>query len=390
MSLRVLVVPDKFKGTLTSAEAGRHISEGWRRSRPEDSLSVLPMSDGGDGFGEVLGDLLGAERVLCETVDAAGRPRTAAWWWHQGKRIAVIESAQVVGLALLPPAQHHPFLLDTRGLAAVIQAAAGREVDSILMGVGGSATNDGGFGLARALGWRFLAPCGEDIAQWTSLDQAVTVRAPSPGGFAGGVTVAVDVGNPLLGPEGATRIYGPQKGLRADDFGRAEASLARLAELMAAYRGEDASLQPGAGAAGGLGFGLMAFLEARTEGGFDLYARTARLEDRIQEADLVITGEGCMDRSTLMGKGVGGVARLCRSADVPCIGLAGILGAGLTALGSGPFAEIRAIAPEWTTPELARSQAGHWLGVLAGSVASRVRRGERGGQGGVVIGPEVR
>lgn len=372
MSLRVLVVPDKFKGTLTSAEAGRSIAEAWQRARPGDAVSVMPMSDGGDGFGEVLGNLVGAEKIVCETVDAAQRPRMASWWWHETKRTAIIESAQVIGLALLPPGRFHPFDLDTRGLAAVIRAASSRGADTILLGIGGSATNDGGFGMAHALGWTFLDASGAGISRWTFLTQAVDVRPPPARNLTVGVTVAVDVGNPLLGPDGASRIYGPQKGLRPEDFSVAEANLARLAELMARHRGEDVSIRPGAGAAGGLGFGLMAFLEAQSAGGFELYARTAGLEERIQGMDLVITGEGCIDRSTLMGKGVGGVAGLCVKAGVRCIGLAGILGTGLSASEPGPFAEIRAVAPEFTTPERARAEAGHWLGILAERMALNV------------------
>ena len=146
MPLNVLIVPDKFKGTLTAAAAAQAIARGWRRARPKDQLELLPMSDGGDGFGEVISQLLHARAQSIKTVDAAHRPCKAAWWWEPESRFAVVESAKVVGLAMLPPRAFHPFQLDTFGLGAVLRAAQSRGARQILIGIGGSATNDGGFG----------------------------------------------------------------------------------------------------------------------------------------------------------------------------------------------------------------------------------------------------
>jgi glycerate kinase len=160
MAMKVLIVPDKFKGTLTAAAAAAAIARGWRSGRPNDSLDLLPMSDGGDGFGEVTSKLLRARLQRAEAIDAAHRPCVAKWWWEPRTRTAIIESAGVIGLAMLPPKRFHPFELDTLGLGAVVQAAAQRGARRCLMGIGGSATNDGGFGLARALGWVFLDESG--------------------------------------------------------------------------------------------------------------------------------------------------------------------------------------------------------------------------------------
>ena len=366
MGLNVLVVPDKFKGTLTAAAAAEAIAAGWRTARPQDALELLPMSDGGDGFGEVMSRLLGAERCWVDTVDAAHQPRQASWWWDARTRTAVLESAQVVGLALLPPGKYHPFNLDTFGLGRAFQAAAEAGAVRCLIGIGGSATNDGGFGLAKSLGWQFLDGKGSAIEAWTQLAGLALVVAPKNAPGARDVVVAVDVDNPLLGERGASRVYGPQKGLREVDFPLAESCLERLAKVAKTHFGQDFSAEPGAGAAGGLGFGLRSFLGARLESGFELFARHANLESRLRASQLVITGEGSIDASTLMGKGVGQVARWCHQFGVPCLGLAG--GAELER-NQGGFREVFSLAPGLTDAADAKARPGYWLARLAGQIA---------------------
>jgi glycerate kinase len=310
MSSKVLIAPDKFKGTLTASEAAEAIARGWSQTRPDDRLELLPMSDGGDGFGEIVSRLHHAAPRAVETLDAAHRPCKALWWWHARSRTAIVESAGIVGLAMLPKGQHHPFELDTYGLGAVLEAAADQGAQCCLVGIGGSATNDGGFGLARALGWQFFDARGHEIERWTglhALDRMVPPRIPM---FFKELVVAVDVQNPLLGPRGCARIYGPQKGLGPGDLEPAERCLQRLAEIARREFEHDFAAEPGVGAAGGLGFGLRYFAGARLEPGFALFSRLASLPDRVKAAKLVITGEGAIDQSTLMGKGVGGVAGL--------------------------------------------------------------------------------
>jgi glycerate kinase len=376
MSLRVLLIPDKFKGTLTASQAANAIAAGWRKVRPTDRLTLLPMSDGGDGFGGIFGGLLGATPRTLQTVDAAYRRVRAQWWFAPSSRTAIVESANVIGLAMLPAGRFHPFELDTFGLGAVLNAAARIGARHCLIGIGGSATNDGGFGMARALGWQFLDERSMPIQRWTELDSLSRIVPPTkPPLKRMKVVVAVDVQNPLLGPRGASRVYGPQKGLRSSDFIRAERCLRRMAEVMRRTSGKDHAATPGAGAAGGLGFGLFAFAGARAESGIDLFSRHARLRRRLRAVDLVITGEGSTDRSTLMGKGVGDIARLCQQLRIPCIGLAGV--ARNERAVRRVFASVSAITPGLTTPENARTQPARWLKKLAAVVGedwqSRVR-----------------
>lgn len=368
--MKILVIPDKFKGTLTASEAAEAIARGWRNVRPRDAIELLPMSDGGDGFGETIGALLQVKTQSVRTIDAAHRKCTAKWWWDSRARTAVIESANIIGLAKLPPGQFHAFELDTFGLGAVIRAAADKGANRCIIGIGGSATNDGGFGLARALGWRFWDRAGRPIQRWTELRQLTRISPPVRKRWFKELIVAVDVQNPLLGRRGATRIYGPQKGVRPEDFALAEKCLRRLALVFrqseSRVQVKNAATTPGAGAAGGLGFGLMAFFGARAQPGFHLFAQLANLERHLRAADLVITGEGCVDESTFMGKGVGEVVRFCRQWKVPYIILAGDV--------IGRVPHNLAPAKTWALTQLATSKAAKnnpdtWLERLAARVA---------------------
>jgi glycerate kinase len=368
MPLRVLIIPDKFKGTLTAGAAASAIAKGWKLKRRSDSLSLLPMSDGGDGFGEALSRLLGARIQTVWTVDAAHRRCQAKWWWAPQSHTAIIESAAVIGLAMLPPRQFHPFGLDTSGLGAVVQAASMKGARRCLIGIGGSATNDGGFGLARALGWQFLDRRGLAIERWSELHALAGLGPPLRRRWFGELLVAGDVENPLLGRHGATRVYGPQKGLRPEDIAASELCLRRLAAICRGDSGHDFAGEPGAGAAGGLGFGLRAFLGGRLTSGFALFARYSGLERRLRAADLVITGEGSIDNSTLMGKGVGQIANRCQELRLPCIGLAGCLQPSPNLQQS--FSAVHSLQ-ELTSLEQAKADPARWLEQLAAQVAER-------------------
>jgi glycerate kinase len=367
--LKLLIVPDKFKGTLTAREAANAIARGWRRVRPQDSIQLLPMTDGGDGFGEVISDLLDSKVRSVKTVDAAHRPTTVQWWY--GSKTAIIESAGAIGLARLPTGKFHPFVLDTTGLAEVIRAASRLGSTRCLMGIGGSATNDGGFGLARALGWQFLNRAGKPIERWTDLTGLATLRPPRRRRWFKQLIVAVDVQNPLLGPRGATRVYGPQKGVRPRDFKPAEANLRQLARVARRTFGQDFSAMLGSGAAGGLGFGLRAFLGARLVSGFELFSHYSDLERHLRSADLVITGEGAIDDSTLMGKGTGQIAVRCRRLQIPCLSLAGQAGA--SALRNRLFSRIHTLM-DLTTLKAAKARPAYWLERLAMEAARGIHK----------------
>lgn len=364
--LNVLIIPDKFKGTLSAMAAAKAIARGWRGVRPKDKLKLLPMSDGGDGFGELMGKRLGARARLAKTLDAAHRSCTASWWCEAESKTVLIDSSRVIGLAMLPPGRFHPFELDTFGLGILLRRAARRGTKHCLVGIGGSATNDGGFGLARALGWIFCDATGTPIERWTELGSLTHLRPPMQRCLIEDITIAVDVDNPLLGPCGATRVYGPQKGLRSLDFKRAESCLQRLAQVVRRELGHDFARIKGAGAGGGLGFGFLAFSGARLVPGFDLFATQAGVEAHLSAADLVVTGEGALDQSTLMGKGVGKVAKRCRRLGIPCIGLAGI-DSDEVATGKA-FTRTHALR-DLTTIQEAKAQPAYWLERLAAAAA---------------------
>ncbi len=365
MALRVLIVPDKFKGTLTAREAAEAIATGWMQARPQDEMELLPMSDGGDGFGSIMAELIGASQRSVATIDAAHQPLTTSWWFEPESSRAIIESANIIGLALLPQGRFHPFELDTTGLAAVLHAAWDAGAKEVLMGLGGSATNDAGFGLMAALGWSFCDASERPIEKWIQLGNLHHCYPP-PDLPSCRLTVAVDVKNPLLGATGCSRVYGPQKGLRAEQAPLAEAALLRIAEVAANELGTDWASLPGAGAAGGLGFGLKAFLNATIESGFSIFARHAELEKKISAADLVITGEGSIDRQTYMGKGTGQVAALCQKSGKPCIGLAGMIeGIQIGVATPRLFHRVAGVSPFLTNPAEAKAKPSLWLSRLA-------------------------
>ena len=366
MPRRILIVPDKFKGSLTALEAAGAIARGWAAACPGDSLVLLPMSDGGDGFGPVMAEALGLEEQIVKGIDATGKARPTSWWLDSEAGQAVVETAQSNGLALLPKGQFHPFDLDTRGVGGLLLAAGQAGAAHCLTGIGGSATNDGGFGMARALGWVFLDESGNAIEQWPGLDGLAAIESPASRAWPS-VTVASDVQNPLLGVDGATAVYGPQKGMRPEDFAKADACFGRLAKVAAETLGSDFSVTPGAGAAGGLGFGLMTFAGAIIESGFEVFAEATDLVTKIGEADFVVTAEGAIDEQTLMGKGTGQVAALCRRLGKPCIGLAGQLELGKVEVDPRQrlFWRLAAIVPDLATEQEAMANAAYHLERLA-------------------------
>lgn len=366
--MNVLVLPDKFKGTLTASQAAQAIARGWRSIRPDDHLELLPMSDGGDGFGEIISSLLGASAQLTSTIDAAHRRCDATWWFHASTRTAVIESARIIGLARLPRGKYHPFDLDTEGLGKILLAAARHDAERCIVGIGGSATNDAGFGMARALGWIFVDERRANLERWPELERLASVQAPPRPRLFEKLIVAVDVQNPLLGAEGCSRVYGPQKGLQPKDIPVAERNLEQLATVLKQQLDFDFGNTPGAGAAGGLGFGLLSFADAHLVSGFDLFAEQARLDERMHHCDLVITAEGAIDRQTLMGKGVGQIAKLCRHLRMPCVAMAGAVQEREEA--QKLFSQTHALTDIASTEE-AMARAEYWLERIAARAAQQ-------------------
>lgn len=361
MSLNILIAPDKFKGTLSAPEAAAAIARGWHQVRPDDNLDLLPITDGGDGFGPLLAELCGGRNFRSQTVDAAHR-KCSAPWWQLPDGTAVIESASIIGLAMLSAKKFHPYDLDSYGVGRLLSKLAGQGHTRVMVAIGGSATNDGGFGFARGLGWEFLDEDGQAIEEWTEILNLVSLRPPAKPARFKEVVAAVDVQNPLLGSEGATHVYGPQKGLSKPEIEATEGCLQHLAKVVKEHFGKDYSKFPGAGAAGGLGFAMKAFLNAEFNSGFDIFARHADLRKRIKAADVILTGEGSIDESTLMGKGVGQLAKLCKEAKLPCLGLSGVVEA--EAKNNRLFTKVSALT-EITNGRQAETAPAVWLERLA-------------------------
>ena len=367
MPKRILIAPDKFKGTLSAPEATQAIATGWTRRRPEDELIQQPISDGGDGFGPLMAEIHEAKIHACSTVNAAGQQIEANYWITRDGT-AIIESANCIGLAMLREDQRTPSNNDSGGLGLMIREAAAQHCNHILIGIGGSATNDGGFGMAHALGWRFLNAALQPINHWLDLSQLERIIPPESS-ILPTITVAVDVQNPLLGPNGSTRVYGSQKGMRPEMMDDAEAALERMAEILSANIDRVDATLPGAGAAGGLGFGLHCFTRAEIQEGFQVFATAAGLESKLAQADYVITGEGAMDRQTVMGKGVGQLARLARQLHCQAIGLAGVIEDEDQL--KNDFVRCEALS-SFTSPQEALAQPARWLEALTYQVASEL------------------
>ncbi|HXJ63928.1 MAG TPA: glycerate kinase [Actinomycetota bacterium] len=326
--MRVLFAPDKFRGTLTAAEAARALARGWRRVRPGDETEEVPMADGGEGTLDALVAALEGERRSMTVTGPLGEPVEAAFGLVRGANgpTGVVEMALASGLALVPDDRRDPRTTTTFGTGELILAACRAGARSVVVCIGGSGTNDGGAGMAQALGFRLLDRDDLDLARGgaalASLDRI------EPGGRAReldgvGFVAAIDVDNPLTGPSGASAVYGPQKGLRAEDVPLLDAALARLAEVVRRDLGVDAAERPGAGAAGGVGFGLMAFLGAEVRSGIDVVMQATRFDERLSNADAVVTGEGKFDHQSFRGKTVGAVLEAARARRVPAAVVAG-------------------------------------------------------------------
>jgi glycerate kinase len=339
--VRVVVAPDGFGGTLTAAQAAQAMADGWRRRAPDDELELRPLSDGGTGLVDVLATAIGGIRHECTVTGPLGEPVIAQWLEHDG--VGYVECAQACGLHLVAPADRRSLEAGTRGVGELLLDAAAAGMASVVVGLGGSATTDGGAGLLAALGagpvdadGRELPPGGGVLSACAGLTGPLPASRPSgsgqpvTSGFGSRLPVlvaATDVENPLLGPHGAARVFGPQKGAGPDEVEVLEAGLRRWAGVLAVAAGRDLADLAGAGAAGGLGAALFA-LGARRESGARLVRALTGLDGALHRADLVLTGEGSFDRQSLRGKLVTAVAAGAAERGVPCLVLAGQVAVG--------------------------------------------------------------
>jgi glycerate kinase len=309
--MRILLAPDKWKACLTAPEAASALAEGLRAVFPQASFRSLPIADGGEGTARAVHGAAGGRWITSTVEDPMGAPVEAGYALLPDGT-AVLEMASASGLALLGTRPKNPWLASTYGTGQLVRHALAQGASRIVLGIGGSATNDGGSGLARALGWEFhgCERVPRDLAHLARLDGSRAVLPRE-------CLAACDVTNTLLGPRGCTRVFGPQKGVREEDFDRFENALRHLADIAARDTASDARDLPGAGAAGGLGYGLVTFAGAKLVSGF------IGLEQAVAEADLVVTGEGSVDGQTLDGKGPHGVAQLAKRFGKPVVAVGG-------------------------------------------------------------------
>ncbi len=368
---RVLVAPDKFKGSLTALEVADAVARGLTAGRPDVEVDRLPVADGGDG---TLAAALAAgfEAVPVTATGPTGEPVETAY--ARLGDVAVVEMADVSGLARLPGGRRQPRTATSRGTGELVAAAVAAGARRVVLGIGGSATTDGGAGLLQALGAELLDADGAPVGPGgAALEQLARVDVSGVAAALGGaeVVVACDVDNPLTGPSGAAAVYGPQKGAGPDDVVLLDRCLARLADAVAGATGRDLRDEPGAGAAGGVGFAALAVLGAQLRPGIDLLLDLLGFDRLVAGADLVVVGEGSLDGQSLRGKAPVGVARRARAAGVPAVvavcGRRDLDDAALQGAGIDAASALTDLEPD---PERCMAEAGPLLERLAERMAA--------------------
>ncbi|WP_372774815.1 glycerate kinase [Mangrovibacterium sp.] len=343
--MKILIAPDSFKDCLEAADVARFLADGVRRVFPEAEIKSIPVADGGEGFVQTMLSALGGERVSIQVFDPLRRP-VLAFYGILPDGTAVIEMAAASGIELLKPEERDPLQTTTFGTGQLMVDAMKKGCGRIIIGIGGSATNDGGMGMARALGYRFPDKNGDKVSQGGgSLGRIESIDASelNPLLAQTEVLVACDVSNPLTGPNGASAVYGPQKGATPEVVDMLDRNLAHFAEIIRRDLKIDVLSLPGSGAAGGLGAGLVAFAGGRLQAGFDIVKEQTKLEAAVMEADFVLTGEGKMDSQTKHGKTPWGVAQLAKKYKKPLFAFAGFLGEGYRELYGEGFTSIFAL-----------------------------------------------
>jgi glycerate 2-kinase len=327
--MRIVVAPQALKGSLSAAETGEAIAEGARLVYPDATILVVPVADGGEGTTQALVDATGGQLLEREVIGPLGRPVRAFFGLLNQGQSAVIEMAAAAGLPLLSAEERDPRVATTRGVGTLILAALDEGCTHFIIGLGGSATNDGGAGMAQALGTRFLDAEGNELPPGGAALSRLARIVPT--GLDARLQncrfeVACDVTNPLCGPTGASAVYGPQKGASPALVAELDAALDHYALIVERDLGRAVRDLPGAGAAGGLGAGMLAFLNARLRPGAQIVLEAVGLEELMRGADLVITAEGRLDSQTAYGKTIGAVAALAKQYALPVLAIAGGLG----------------------------------------------------------------
>jgi glycerate kinase len=383
--MKIVIAPDSFKENLTSLEVASEIETGLKRVWPDAVCVKVPMADGGEGTVQSLVDATGGQIVKCEVSGPMGDKVMASYGLLGDKRTAVIEMAEASGLPLVPKEKRDPLRATTYGTGQLIADAINRGVEEIILGIGGSATNDAGAGLAQALGVRFLnfggAPIRDLIAGGDLDDvQAVDMSSVHPGLLRVRISVACDVTNPLYGEKGASRVYGPQKGATPEMVELLDKNLAHFATVIKRSIGVDVADRPGAGAGGGIGAGLMAFTNATLKRGIELVVAITRLEDHMKGAHLAITGEGRVDSQTAFGKTPSGVAAAARRHGVPVVAIGGGLSDDAGAVFAHGIDGLESATPNAMALDVAIKKSRQYLQDAAERVARMIVVGQRMGR----------
>ena len=327
--MKIVIAPQAFKGSLSALNVANAVQKGVRRIFPDAQILTCPVADGGDGTLETLVESSGGKIMETNVADPTGKPIVAQWGAMGDGNTAVIEMARTSGLALLTLEERDPLNATTYGLGEIIVSALNKGFRKFIVGIGGSATNDAGAGMAQALGIKLMDREGRNLVfggaalqnlsviDTSSIDQRV---------LESNFQIACDVNNPLTGPEGASAVYGPQKGATEENVIQLDSALGVFAEVAKRDLGKDISNLEGAGAAGGLGAGMIAFVEGHLRAGVDIVLDTVNLAEKLESADLVITGEGSIDFQTVYNKAPIGVARMAKARGIPTIGISGMLG----------------------------------------------------------------
>jgi glycerate 2-kinase len=379
--MKIVIAPDSFKESLSALEVAEAVERGFRMVFPEAEYVKVPMADGGEGTVQSLVDATGGRIVEVEVTGPLGEPVLAFFGLLGDGKTAVIEMAAASGLHLVPRDRRNPLVTTTRGTGELIRAALDAGANHLIIGLGGSATNDGGAGMVQALGGRLLDRDGRDIGPGGGALadlQAIDLSELDPRLKSVRIDVACDVDNPLTGAKGASAIFGPQKGATPDMVAILDRNLAHYADMIRRELGKQVGDIPGAGAAGGLGAGLLAFLPAELKRGVDIVIETVQLAERVKGADLVITGEGRIDGQTVFGKTPIGVAKTAKRFGVPVIGIAGSLGDDSTAVLDHGIDALFTIVPGVVPLEQALEQAERYVTQTARHIASVYRLGQIG------------
>ncbi len=344
--MRIVIAPDSFKDCLSAAEVANHIEAGIKRGDIRAVVHKIPMADGGEGFVDTMLAASGGEKINLVVLDPLGR-EVQAFYGILKDGTAVIEMAAASGIEHLSKNERNPMVTSTFGTGQLIVNALDAGCKKIIIGIGGSATNDGGTGMAIRLGYRFLDEKGNEIKQGgggLNLLKKIDSSMVDPRLFKTEIRIACDVSNPLTGNLGASAVYGPQKGADENMIKQLDKNLEHLANIVKRDLRIDVLTLPGGGAAGGLGAGLVAFAGGKLRTGFDIVREQTNLEKYIANADLIFTGEGKIDRQTKNGKTPWGVAQLAKKHGIPLIAFAGKLGDGFNELYNEGFTSVFALA----------------------------------------------